>query len=76
VFMRAAVTLTLAEAAALLEPPLTEAQLREILHALRWKPTAVRRTGRPGHPVPVYPADELMRLHAAITPFLRPAELM
>ena len=55
---------------------ITALEMREILHALRWKPTAVRRTGRPGHPVPVYPADELMRLHAAITPFLRPAELM
>ena len=69
VFMRAAVTLTLAEAAALLEPPLTEAQLREILHALRWKPDAHRHTGRSGRPVAAYSAAKLMRLHAALLPF-------
>jgi hypothetical protein len=74
--MPVAVTLTLAEAATILDPPLTEAQLRELVHALRWKPQAVRRTGRPGHPVAVYPADDLMRLHAALVPFIHSAELV
>ena len=74
--MRPAVTLTLAEAAAVLEPPLTEAQLREILHALRWEPDGWRRTGKRGHPWPEYDAAALMKLHAALVPFLPKERLL
>jgi hypothetical protein len=68
--MPATVTLTLAEAAQVLDPPMTEQQLRKIVTALGWKPDGWRhRTGR-GHPFPVYQAQDLMRLHAALVPFL------
>jgi hypothetical protein len=68
--MPVAVTLTLAEAATILDPPLTEAQLRELVHALRWKPAGHRHTGKDGRPPACYPADRLMALHAAVVPFL------
>ena len=74
--MRPAVPLTLAEACTLLEPPITETQLRDIVTALRWKPAGWRPTGRPGHPWPVYEAADLMKLHAAIVPFLRLERLL
>jgi hypothetical protein len=67
--MRAAVTLTLAEAAQVLDPPLSERQLRDIVRALCWEPDTVRRTGRPGKPVAAYDAARLMKLHAALIPF-------
>ncbi len=68
--MPAAVTLTLSEAAQVLDPPMTERQLRQIITALGWQPGEWRRTGRIGHPFPAYPAADLMRLHAALVPFL------
>ena len=67
--MPAAVTLTLAEAAAVLDPPLSERQLRQIVHALRWPPAGHRYTGRAGRPAPMYSATRLMELHAALVPF-------
>ena len=68
--MATAVTLTLSEAAAVLNPPVTEQQLRQIVSALGWKPAGNRHTGKRGRPWPVYNADELLRLHAALVPFL------
>jgi hypothetical protein len=73
--MPATVTLTLAEAAQVLDPPMTEQQLREIIRALRWEPEGYRRTGRPGHPWPVYDAREIMKLHAALAPWLGVADV-
>lgn len=70
-----AVTLTLAEAAMVLEPPVSEQQLRAIVTALGWQPAGWRRTGKPGHPAPVYNAEMLMRLHAVLTPFMGEPEL-
>ena len=64
------VTLTLAEACAILDPPMTEDQLHRIIHALRWKPAGKRHTGRPGHPANTYDATRIMRLHHALIPFL------
>lgn len=64
-----AVTLTLAEAAAVLDPPITETQLRAIVSALRWQPDGYRHTGRAGRPAPAYNATRLMELHAALVPF-------
>jgi hypothetical protein len=66
-----AVALTLAEASQVLDPPMTEQQLALIVRALGWKPDGWRATGRRGHPWPEYPAADLMRLHAALVPFLR-----
>jgi hypothetical protein len=63
------VTLTLAEAAAILDPPMTERQLRAIVTALRWQPCEYRRTGRAGRPAPAYDAAMLLRLGAALAPF-------
>lgn len=68
--MPAAVTLTLAEAATLLDPPVTEQQLRQIVTALGWKPSGWRRRETRGHPFPEYDAAEILKLHAALVPFL------
>lgn len=67
-----AAALTLAEAAQVLDPPVTERQLRLIVAALRGSvhPVGVRRTGRQGKPVCTYDAETLMRLHAAVAPWL------
>ena len=65
------VALTLAEAAAVLEPPVTEYQLRHIIHQLPGiTPAGARRQGRPGRPELTYRAADLMRLHAALVPWL------
>lgn len=64
------VALTLAEAAQVLDPPVTEKQLRDIISALRWEPAGWRHNGRPGHPTATFPAARLMKLHAALAPFL------
>jgi len=68
--MVTAVALTLGEAAAVLDPPLTEAQLRAIVTALRWPAEGYRRTGRAGRPAPCYDWARLAGLHAALVPFL------
>jgi len=67
--MAAAVTLTLAEAAPLLDPPMTEQQLQAIVRALGWHPDGHRYTGRAGRPTARYDATRLMQLHAAVAPF-------
>ena len=64
------VALTLAEASQVLDPPMSADQLRQIVSALGWKPAGNRHTGKRGRPWPVYNADELLRLHAALVPFL------
>jgi hypothetical protein len=65
-----AVALTLAEAAAVLEPPMAEQQLRQIVTALGWQPSGWRPRGGRGHPWPEYDAAQIIRLHAALLPFL------
>ena len=65
------VALTLTEAAQVLEPPLTERQLRALVRVLRWEPCGTRQTGRRGHPRATYPASDIFGLHAALMPFLR-----
>ena len=74
--MPPALTFTIAEAITVLEPPLTETQLRSIVVALGWKPAAYRRTGRAGHPWPAYEAADILKLHAALVPFLRIERLL
>jgi hypothetical protein len=69
-------TFTLAEAATVLDPPMTEDQLRAIIGALRIPSAGPRYTGRAGRPHPTYEAATLMQLHAALRPWLvTPAEL-
>ena len=63
------VTLTLTEAAEILDPPLPARQLRLIVRALGWQPDGVRHTGRAGRPMPAYNADRILALHAALLPF-------
>jgi hypothetical protein len=67
--MPAAVTLTLAEASEVLDPPMPNLGVH--IHALGWKPDGYRHTGKPGHPFPAYDSVRLMELHAALVPFLR-----
>jgi hypothetical protein len=62
--------LTLAEAAQVLDPPITERDLRAIVAALHWEPAEVRRNGHSGRPPAAYNATRLMRLHAALVPFM------
>jgi hypothetical protein len=69
-----AVTLTLAEAAMVLDPPVTEQQLRAIVRALGWQAAGVRHGGHPGRPgrqQATFDAADVLRLHAALVPFLR-----
>jgi hypothetical protein len=68
--MPATVTLTLAEAAQVLDPPMTEQQLRQIVRALGWEPGGYRHSGRSGRPAASYDASKIMKLHAALVPFL------
>lgn len=68
--MAAALAFTLAEAVTVLDPPMTEQQLRMIVRALGWQPAGKRYTGRSGHPGSTFDAAELMRLHAALIPFM------
>jgi hypothetical protein len=70
--MAAAVELTLAEAATLLEPAITEQQLRAIIRALGWQPSGWRHRGSGrAHPVACYDAARILALHGALTPFMR-----
>jgi len=62
--------LTLADAAAILDPPIGERQLRQIVTALRWQPCGHQGSGRPGHPRPLYDLTEIVKLHAALVPWL------
>jgi hypothetical protein len=69
--MPTAITLTLAEASQVLDPPMTEQQLRAIVSALGWQPHGGRHTGKAGRPMATYDATRLMQLHAALAPFIR-----
>lgn len=69
--MPADVEFTLAEAATVLDPPLTEAQLRVIVRALGWQPDGWQHpgTGR-SHPVACYSAARILALHGALMPYI------
>ena len=66
------VALTLDEAAQVLQPPVAARQLRAVVHALGMQPAGTRRNGRRGRPVPTYDAAQILQLHAALLPFLKP----
>ena len=67
---RVGLTFTIAEAAQILEPAMTEPQLHAIIRALGWKPDGHRHTGTGGRPPVTYDAARLLALHAALIPFL------
>lgn len=66
------VQLTLTEAASILEPPISEPQLRLIVRALAIQPSGHRRTGQAGRPTEEFDSAEIMRLHGALSPWLQP----
>ena len=68
--MTGGATWTLAEAAQVLDPPITEQRLRHLVTALRVQPAGTRRQHARGRPTDTYHAADLMRLHAAITLWL------
>lgn len=65
---------TVEDAAALLDPPMTAAEVQSLIIAARIQPVKARRTGRRGRPAAEYDAAVLARAHAAIAPFLVAAE--
>jgi hypothetical protein len=67
--MAVSVAFTLAEAAAVLDPPLTEKQLRAIIRALGWQPAGSRYTGKGGHPHSTWDMARIQRLNIALIPF-------
>lgn len=64
------VALTLPELAAVLDPPMTEDQLRSVVALLGLRAAGVRRTGTRGRPRPAYDAREIMQIHSVLAPFL------
>lgn len=68
--MAVSVAFTLGEAAEVLDPPLSEDQLRRIIRALGWKPAGHRYNGKSGHPPATWDLARIQRLHAALLPFM------
>lgn len=68
------VALTLTEAASVLEPPITEHQLRIIIRALAIQPVGNRYSGQAGRPQATYDATELTRLAGALAPWLETSD--
>ena len=66
---------TLAEASEILNPPMTEQQLRLIVTALALSPAGSRHTGKAGRPLPTYDAATILRIHAALLPWLAPGNV-
>ena len=64
------VALTIDEAATVLAPPITRRQLADLIAALHIRPVGKRPQPRRGRPALTYDAAELMRLHAAVAPWL------
>jgi hypothetical protein len=63
------VMLSLPELAAWLDPPLPARRLALLFRALGIEPDG-QRAGKVGRPVNLYDAGKVMRLHAAVVPFL------
>ena len=63
------VALTLREAVTILQPPITERALRDIIRALHIRPCG-HRHGRTGRPADLFDWAEITRLHGALAPWL------
>jgi hypothetical protein len=61
---------TIPEAVTMLNPPMPEAQLREIIRALRWQPAGLKYTGHVGRPTLTYEWTQITKLHEALLPWL------
>lgn len=57
---------TVEDAAALLHPPLTVAEVREMINLLHLQPYGTRHTGRRGRPSPTYDPTVLQHAHALV----------
>ncbi|MEU1736478.1 hypothetical protein [Streptosporangium sp. NPDC020145] len=57
---------TVEDAVALLHPPLTAAEVREMIDLLHLQPYGSRRTGRRGRPAPTYDPTVLQHAHALV----------
>lgn len=64
------VAFTIDEAIMVLDPPITYRQLAALIAALGIRPVGKRREPKRGRPRLTYDAAELMRLHAAVLPWL------
>jgi hypothetical protein len=64
------VALTIDEAVTVLDPSITRRQLADLIAALHIRPVGKRLQPTRGRPALTYDAAELMRLHAAIVPWL------
>lgn len=62
--------MTLPELATVLDPPMTEDQLRSVVLLLGIKAAGTRQTGTRGRPRPAYDVREIMQVHAVLAPFL------
>lgn len=65
------VKVTLSEAASILDPPMTETQIRAIINALGWPPAGTSPNGRRGRPQHTYPWADITALHALLAPWLQ-----
>jgi hypothetical protein len=72
------VQLTLTEAASILDPPMSEHQLRIIIRALNHpalRPVGRRRNGHAGRPAATYDSTKLHQLHGDLASWLEPQRL-
>jgi hypothetical protein len=62
--------LTAREIADLLDPPVTTRQVMCIVQLLGLKPCGYRRSGQRGRPAALYEPAAVMKVHAALVPYL------
>lgn len=66
------VDLTITEAVAAFDPPVSEDRLRLLVRAMAVQPCGQRRNGHAGRPEATYDARVLMKLHALLVRPLEP----
>lgn len=67
--------LTIRELADLLDPPVTADQVKHMVRAVGLRPCGHRRTGRKGRPTALYDATVILRVHAALVPFMNGSQV-
>lgn len=69
--VRGGISCTVAELVALLDPPMTAAQIRGLICAARLRPVAVRHHGpQGGRPARAYLLEQVLDAHARLRPLL------